>query len=179
MIKLTELLSEIDLKPNKWTYIPRSEISKFKEDIFDLINTAYSPIGGHPNYNSSSDVGKKAADYKLIDINGDAEPDAVLVSKKKPSGHKSVGIGHDGTSVAKRKVIGAEIELLKVKGHYVEASGKIADIFHSAGVTIVTDEDVVRSVLKGKTIKWNGDGTYDRKIGGSVHTKVLMGRPIA
>ena len=25
-------------------------------------------------------------------------------------------------------------------------------------------------------IKWNGDGSYDRKIGGAIHTKMMFGK---
>ena len=28
-----------------------------------------------------------------------------------------------------------------------------------------------------KDIKWNGDGSYDRKIGGTIHTKMMFGKP--
>ena len=48
---------------------------------------------------------------------------------------------------------------------------------YTCGVPVVDDEDTVRSVLKGKEIEWNGDGTYDREIGGQKHTKVMMGKP--
>jgi hypothetical protein len=56
MIKLMDLLNEINIPKNKWTTIPSSELKDYDEEIFKLISTAYAPIGGHPNYKSPSDV---------------------------------------------------------------------------------------------------------------------------
>jgi hypothetical protein len=69
------------------------------------------------------------------------------------------------------------VDKLKKGGYYVEVSGKMRDIFMAKGLVPVTDEDVVRRALKGKELKWNGDGSYDRKIGGAMHTKMMFGKP--
>jgi hypothetical protein len=45
------------------------------------------------------------------------------------------------------------------------------------GLEPVTDEKTVRKALPGKDIKWNGDGSYDRKIAGTIHTKMMFGKP--
>ena len=66
---------------------------------------------------------------------------------------------------------------MKLKGHYIEVSGKIYDILKAKGVPVVDDEETVRGALKGKEIKWHGDGSYDRIIGGEKHRKVMMGKP--
>ena len=42
---------------------------------------------------------------------------------------------------------------------------------------IVRDEEVIRKVLKGKDVEINDDGSYQRKIGDKVYTKILMGKP--
>jgi len=176
MIKLTNLISELEIKKNTWTPIPSSELADFKKEIYNLINTAYKPIGGHPNYSSKSDV-KPPEEFEVYDIDYDDDVDVVLVSKDRPAGKKSVAIGHDGSPKAKSIAINKQVKVLKSRGHYVEASGKVKDILKSKGVAIVNDEAVVRKTLKGKNIKWHGDGTYDRKIGGSVRRKTLMGKP--
>jgi hypothetical protein len=71
-----------------------------------------------------------------------------------------------------------KIDKLKKPGFYIEVSGRIKDIFIEAGVPVVTDEDTIRKVLKGKEFTMNDDGTYDRKIAGTSHTKTLMGTPL-
>ena len=169
----------MSLVKDKWIPIPSSELKDYEEEIFNLISTAYAPIGGHPNYTSPGNVtgSEGDADYEVIDLDSDPEIDALTVSKKKSSGTKFVATGHDGTKPAKSQVVNHKVGLLKQPGYYIEVSGKMQDILLAKGVKPVTDEETVRKVLVGKDIKWNGDGTYDREIGGHMHTKMLMGKP--
>ena len=51
------------------------------------------------------------------------------------------------------------------------------EILVAKGVPMVTDEETIRKVLKGKDIKMNDDGTYQRHLGGELHTKTMMGTP--
>ena len=178
MIKLVKLLNELDIKPNKWTLIPSSELKQFSPGIFKLISHAYAPIGGHPNYKGGGNVhgSEGDADYEVIDLDNDGEINAVSVSKRKAGGTKFVATGHDGTKIAKSSVINHKADLLKKSGYFVEVSGKLEDIFKAKGVSVVTDEQVVRKILK-KDIEWIGDGYYRRNIGGQMHTKILMGKP--
>lgn len=168
------------LDKNVWLDLNNDEQQEFADDIFDLINNAYAPIGGHPNYKSPDSVVGSEGDaiYSVIDLDDDPDIDAVAVDKERAGGLKSVAMGHDGSSDAKRAAINIQAIMLKKPGHYIEVSGKLIDIFKAKGVPVVTDEDLIRRVLKGKEIKMNNDGTYSRKIGGDLHTKTLMGNPL-
>ena len=181
MIKLRDLLSEkenyFDIPKNKWTPIMRSELSRFKEIIYYLISTAYAPIGGHANVKDKEDLPDEGDFFDVIDVDGDDEIDAVTVAKHKSSGKKFVAIGHDGSSAGKSSAVNHQVDKLKGSGYYVEVSGKMRDIFLGKGLEPVTDEAAVRKALKGKDIKWNGDGSYDRKIAGAIHTKMMFGKP--
>jgi hypothetical protein len=79
------LFEEPDFDKNKWIYLTQDEKEEFAEELFDLIDNAYAPIGGHPNYKSPADVmgAESDADYMVIDLDDDPEFDAVKVSKKK------------------------------------------------------------------------------------------------
>tara|TARA_R110001632_G_scaffold60622_3_gene146888 strand:+ start:1455 stop:2000 length:546 start_codon:yes stop_codon:yes gene_type:complete len=179
MIKLIDLLNEIDIPKNKWTTIPSSELKDYDDEIFNLISTAYAPIGGHPNYKSPDTItGREAdAEYEVIDLDDDPEIDAISVTKSKPSGRKFTATGHDNSRPAKSKVVNHKADLLKSNGYFIEVSGKLVDILLAKGVKPVDDEDVVRKVLKGKDIEWLGNGQYKREIGGKLFTKILMGKP--
>ena len=99
------------------------------------------------------------------------------MSLKKKQGKKFVATGHDGSSIAKSKIVNRKAQLLKQPGYYVEVSGKIEDILKAKGVEPVTDEEMVRKVLGGKEIEWLGNGRYKRSIGGKEFEKILMGKP--
>ena len=175
MIKLVNLLNEIIPPKNTWFPLYPEEIKDIEDDILDLIQNAYAPIGGHPNYKSVSDLA--GSDYEVIDIDDDPEIDAVTVTKKRAGGTKHVGMGHDGTSLGKRAAIGQTIRDLSRRGVYIEASGKIADILKKANVIQVTDEETIRKALKGKEIEMYDDGSYDRVLGGKKYRKTMFGKP--
>ena len=175
MIKLIDLLNEIDIPKNSWKPISSSELKDVEDDILDLIQNAYGPIGGHPNYKSVGDLA--GSDYEVIDLDDDPEIDAVTVTKKRSGGTKYVGLGHDGSSQGKRGSIGRTIDKLENPGTYIEVSGKMADILSKANVTQVTDEDTIRKALKGKEIKVYDDGSYDRVLGGKKYKKLMFGKP--
>ena len=118
-MKLTDIIKEMALSKGQWQPIPSSELKDFEDEIFDLISTAYAPIGGHPNYKSSSDVtgAESDAEYEVIDLDDDPDIDAVSVAKSKPAGKKFSATGNDGSSKAKSKVVNHKAELLKKPGY--------------------------------------------------------------
>ena len=175
MIKLIDLLNEIDIPKNKWVTIPASELKDYSEEIFKLIDNAYAQIGGHPNYKSVGDL--VGSEYQVIDLDSDPELDAVTVTKQRPGGTKHVGIGHDNSSPAKRATITRTIDKLDEPGNYIEASGAIEGILRKAGVVQVTDEKTIRKALKGKEIEMHSDGSYDRILGGKKYKKTMFGIP--
>lgn len=177
-MKLNKILENINLPKDKWIGLSNKEVIQLKKDIYDLVSNAYKPIGGHPNLKTPSDVVGNLGDlFTVIDLDSDPDIDAVVVGKKKSAGTKFTAIGHDGSNAAKSSAVGHNVSNLKKRGYYIEVSGKMFDILKAKGVPIVDDEEIVRKVLKGKKIDWNGDGTYSRLIGGKKHTKILMGKP--
>ena len=173
------LLEDAGFEKNQWANLTKDEQDEFADEIFNLINTAYSDIGGNPNYKSSSDVIGDEADatYMVIDLDDDPDFDAVKVSKSKAAGNKSVAMGHDGSKPAKSAAVNITAIMLKEPGHFIEVSGKLKDILISKGVPVITDEETIRKALKGKEITMNDDGTYSRAIDGKIFTKTLMGNP--
>jgi hypothetical protein len=169
-----------DLPKGKWVNLDDVEQSEYAENIFDLIKTAYASIGGHSNYQSSTDVvgSEGDADYEVINLDDNPDIEAVSVSKSKQSGDKFVATGHDGSKIAKSAVVNHKADELKKSGHFIEVSGRIKDILLGKGVPMVTDEETIRRALKGKEIEMNDDGSYQRKIAGKAYTKVLLGKPL-
>ena len=176
MIKLVDILKEIVPPKNTWFPLSKGEIKDVEEEILDLIQNAYAPIGGHPNYKSVSDLA--GSDYEIIDLDDDPELDAVSVTKKRAGGTKHVGIGHDGTSPGKRGAISRTIDKLDEPSNYIEASGAIENILRKANVIQVTDEETIRKALKGKEIEMYDDGSYDRVLGGKKYIKTMWGKTI-
>jgi hypothetical protein len=123
MIKLVDLLLE---KYPKGKYIPLEgeELAQAKQDLYDLIQNAYSSIGGHLKINSPDDILDPSTNYwRAADIDEDPELDVVYFGKVTPHGTKHTGIGHDGVRSNIKNLLIRKSKELGEPGNYVELSG--------------------------------------------------------
>jgi len=178
---ITEANRGLSTAKDRWETIGISDVKKnrnVQQDIFDIINAAYGPIGGHPDFPNADSVPADNNITDVIDTDAPDDVDAVVLSKTTPFGKKLTTLGSDGGAEAKREVLKKAVEILNTQGSYVEASGKLLDILVARGAPIVDDEQTVRTVLRGKEIQWHGrGGAYSRKIGGKTHEKKMLGNP--
>jgi hypothetical protein len=179
----------LGLKRGKWEEINPKVHRELQDEFFELINIAYSAIGGHSKINKPSDVfaDKDWNFWKIIDVVDDPAADIVVFGKKNRYGIKYAGVGHDGSREAKREYLDARGKDLKLKGYYGEVSLKFAEILLKKYnvPTVDNKEDVER--VTGKSIEWHGEhptdksmpgkGWYTRTIGGHSHIKIMVGRP--
>jgi len=156
-------------------------------ELHDLVDTAYSKIGGHAKLKQPSDLPGKYDEWSAVELDGDPEPDALRVNSSKGAGSKFVAAGHDGTRVAIDAYIKRTADLLKEDGYYGELSKALAHIMikrHNVPYT-ASQHDVQR--VLGKKVKWLGqhpegkypsyNGWYLREIAGTEELKILVGRP--
>lgn len=173
-------------KRNKTIKFDASKYPELEDEFFDLISIAYAEIGGHAKIKSPKDVFSDP-DWNYwegIDIHGDNNFDMIMFGQKTRYGIKYSGVGHDGSSPAKRAYINARGKELQKLGYYIEVSGKIAQILlEKYDVPVVTDVKIIEKVL-GKKVDWigtkdgmPGNGWYSRVLGGHPHDKILLGRP--
>ena len=185
MISLIELLLE-DFPKGKYIPLDGEEKEKAQQDLFDLIDNAYSSIGGHVKFKQPSDIMDPKVQYwRAADLDDDPELDVVYFGKVTPSGVKHTGIGHDGERSNIKNLLIRKSAELKSPGNYVEISGAAFDSFVSkGGVTPIEDEEKVRAILNKKDLEWHGkhpqgkkpgNGWYTRTIGGMKLTKTLAG----
>ncbi len=189
---------DFDPPKNQWVDISPSDIKAaqhpinvdLSDELYDLIQIAYAPIGGNIDFRNSGDLPGNHDQWGAIDLDDDPEPDALRVSKTKPAGSKMTVAGHDGSKAGKDAYISRTAELLSQSGYYAEMSKKIADIMIKYyDIPAVTDPEKVQQVLgPNKSIKWLGphpegkhpgiDGWYTRDIGTSKDIlKIMLGNP--
>ena len=186
MIKLVDLLFE-EYPKGKYVPLDDKEKEQAKEDLFDLIQTAYAPIGGHVKFKSPDDIFDPELQYwRAADIDDDPELDVVYFGKKTPFGVKHTGIGHDGEKANIKNLLIRKSKELSNPGNYVEVSGDAYRVFvDRGGVPVIDDEEKVRAILGPKkelewhgehpTGKYPGNGWYTRTIGGKKITKTMAG----
>jgi hypothetical protein len=158
-----------------------------QKELFDLIQTAYKPIGGHLKIKKPSDIKKEIFFANAIDVDKDPEADAVVFGKIRAGRQKLTGMGHDGSSAGKQQAMKKWGEQLKAGKAFAEVSGAIAHItLNKLGANSIGGEEVVKKMLPGKSIEWVGkhpsgkfpgnDNWYRRKIGGKSELKIMVGK---
>ncbi len=162
---------------------PKADI--LEPAIFDMIDASYGPIGGHARISAPSNVGNEYPEWVVADIDDDPDPDVAVVGQQSPAGGHKVGAsGTDGSAKAKA-YMNAMRKRLMSSGWWGEVSGAPAHIaINKLGIKPVTDQKTVERLL-GKKVVWHGkhpegkfpgiDGWYTRNIGGTDHTKIIVG----
>lgn len=179
-------------KHGEWAELSHEDLQdhpEIYEELFDIIDSSYSYIGGHANYSSAKAIANdnEVTVFALIDLDDDPEVDAARLSKLTNFGLKAVASATDGSQPAKAALkdrIGFE---LTSDGYYAEVSDAAAAVALKRGAPVVSSERAVRTVLGGKKIEWHGEhpmgefpgtyGWYTRSIGGTPHTKIMVGLP--
>ena len=186
--------ADVSKGKGQWTDIDKSDLQgqeniDLSYELYDLIATAYAPIGGHFDFQSPEDIPGDEDEWLAVDVDGDDTPDALKFAKNKPAGKKMSGGGHDGTTAGKNAYIQKTAETLNSGGYYAEMSKGIAHLMIKYyKVPHVADEEKVKRVLgPSKKIEWLGqhpegrypdyNGWYIREISGQRELKIMLGNP--
>jgi hypothetical protein len=160
---------------NVYANIQRRELQNYEDELFNLIQTAYSQKGGNLEIKKPSDIPNSDLTYWVAaDKDSDPEADILIAGKKKNHGTKITVIGQDGTSEARREAVKKIIELMKTRGFYAEMDLDLAD---KMGLKLIDNEDKIREIIQKPDIKFIGKGLYIRDIAGQKKEKVLVGLP--
>jgi hypothetical protein len=187
--------ADLHPRPGEWKHIPVNQLRRSQKEppinidteLFDLLAASYSYVGGHIDFKKPSDIPANHTIWYAVDVDGDKTPDATLIGKASSYGTKWTGLATNGTPAAKSAYLSMFIQELRTQGNYCEVSGAIAHVLLTRyNLPYVANQAEVEQVL-GKKVKWLGEhpekkyigyhGFYERDLGGSVHMKILMGRP--
>jgi len=175
-------------KGEEWdTSTSDEDALEVEEDVYSMIDNSYKPIGGHPKFTSSKSVRGAYPRETLVDLDGDPQPDAVIMYSPRGVGTKYAVLASDGSRPGAMKALEMFANGLK-SGGWAEVSGAPAHVLiNKMGMKPVTDQETVQKLLAGKDIQWVGksttgkfvgtDGWYIRKIGGNEHHKIIVGTP--
>lgn len=162
---------------DKFVELGTKDIRDFADNIYDLIATAYRDKGGHFEFQSGQDVINSDLNYWIaVDIDQDPDADITIGGKRTNYGTKLTVMGQDGERLSKKSAITKLVNMMKTRGFYTEMD---EDLANKLGLSIITDEDIIRKVMSGKELKFTGNGRFTRSIStvGKVKEKVLVGIP--
>ena len=189
---------ELTLPKNQWELLasgdPRREAAK--EQLFDLVQQTYEPIGGHFKISSPGSLDRYT--YWIVkDIDEDPDIDVAIFGKPDVGGHKLGAAANDGSAAAsseyknKSAELRAGGEVAGVGNWWGEVSGKPAYAMISRGAMAVEDEGKVAELLAGDDFVFHGEhpdpnapavfksvkGWYTKKFGDKSSTKIILGNP--
>lgn len=177
MIKLKKILREAfadQFRKNQYVSLKSKDVEEYSNEIVDLISIAYKDKGGNLEFKTADDLKNSDLTYWIAkDFDEDPDIDVVFGGKTTKYGTKVTVMGQDGERASRKESILQMINLMKTKGFYAEIDLDLAEKF---GLEIIKDKNLIQQILN-KEIKYHSDGTYDRKIQGEYHTKVLVGIP--
>jgi len=149
------------------------------DDIYDMIEKAYAPIGGS-TFKSPQDLIDSSGMWKID--RKDGKITAIAIYKNSPIGRKIVAIATDNSPRSKKKLIEILTADLMIRDGYVEVSGPLEKfLFRNipglSDFVVGNKEEIERILGKGKTVEMSEDGLhYTRHIGGlgKPHEKIML-----
>jgi hypothetical protein len=152
----------------------KQEMQKYIDEIWDILQRSYRPIGGFLTASSKEDLINKAGMIKAVRKDGRL----VAVKVYKDSrGRKSIAAGTDGSQEGKEWLKKMFQEDVKFSRAWGEFSGAAEHLMLKYGGVPIPNE-LAGEILGKKILKLSSDGFhYTREINGEPHEKILIGTP--
>jgi hypothetical protein len=172
-----------ELVKNRWQLLVSDpDKHQWSDNLIDLVNNAYSATSLGSFVQNASQVA--ASDWVALDW--DPQPDldcTVFYRKARPnetwSGYKIQGIGHDGKTESKQKVIARVKALLSKPGVWIESSDAMARTLGKLGLKPVTDEQTLLQLFPGSNLQMlDNNGNYERVAGSTKIREQVYGNPV-
>lgn len=190
--------SEASVPKNTWELLQTGDARReeVKNQLFDLVQQTYEPIGGHFKIGSAGSLDRYT--YWIVkDIDDDPEIDVAILGKPDIAGQKLGAAANDGSAAAaaEYKSKSAELraggEVAGVGNWWGEVSGKPAYAMLRRGAMAVEDEAKVAQLLAGDDFIFHGEhpdpnapdvfksvrGWYTKSFGDKSSTKIILGNP--
>ena len=167
-----------------------------KNQLFDLVQQTYEPIGGHFKITSPNSLDRYVY-WVVKDLDEDPDVDVAIMGKPDIAGQKMGAAANDGTPAASSEYKNKSAELRAggsiggVGNWWGEVSGKPAYAMLKRGARAVEDESKVAELLAGDDYIFHGEhpdpnapplfkaarGWYTKRFGDKSSTKIILGNP--
>lgn len=164
---------------NEWVDLSKEDRIKLKKEIWEIVDIAYKPIGGHVRIVNPESIVNDPDLRFWTATNVDNEPYTDVVIFSRPlNGYKISGWGHDGSKISRKELIKKLISLLKTKDFWIEVSGRPAEVLINSGC-VYCELDIVEKIFPKSIINWIGNGIYTRTLenGEITEEEYLIGNP--
>lgn len=151
----------------------KNEISKYIDDIWDIMQESYKYLeGGFATASSKEDLIAKTSMAKLVRKNNKI---VAVKLYKDQHGKKSIASGSDGTKEGKIAIMQMFKDDVKTNRSWAEVSGKAESVYLKLGAQPIPNI-FVEKILGKKLESLDPDGYhYEREINGKIFKKILIG----
>lgn len=154
----------------------KEDMKKYAKQVWDMLNKAYEYCGGMAGMDSVEDLINDTSMWKMVRRGGSIT--CVCCYSDKRGGRKCCYLASDGTEggVNDLKKILQEDSLLPDRKAWGEYSGKAVSTMFNQGAMPIRAE-IAKEIMSDKEFdEIMPDGYYyRRRIGGELHTKMMMG----
>ncbi|NDC22757.1 MAG: hypothetical protein EBZ49_01320 [Proteobacteria bacterium] len=176
-MKLTRILEHI-LVERFVNAISDQDKLKYVDQVWDMMQKAYAPIGGFKSVNSKEELIKDTSIWKMVRKDGKIIAAKLYADKR---GRKSIAgaaeVGEDGkaTEEGKKALLSIMIEDIKLNRSWAEVSGKVEHLMLKHGSVPIPNK-YAAEILGKEILELNPDGYhYTRMIAGKPYEKVIVG----
>ena len=150
----------------------KEDIQKYIDDIWDIMQLTYAPIGGFKTANSPQELLNKIYLAKLVRKNGKIVAAALYSDKY---GRKAIAGGSDGSEVGRNAIKQIFREDAQLKRSWGEFSGRPEELLLKYGGVPIPN-DAVEDILGKEILSKDKDGFhYTRLINGEPLRKIMIG----
>lgn len=150
----------------------KSDIEKYIDDIWDIMQLTYKPLGGFLTANSKEELVNKVDFAKVIRKNNKIVAAALYKDKY---GRKAIAKGFDGTEIGKdavKMIYKEDVEQNRSWGEFSGGAEKL--MLKNGGIPL--PNTLAKDILQKPIISLNPDGFhYTREINGEPHEKIIIG----
>ena len=168
--------SDLYRPKNHWIRLYKSKrYDDLLANLYVLSDTAYGPLGGHPDFKDEDRIWKMS--WRPMSKDVDVSEQIVIIGHETPVGFKVRAIGHDGLKAGRRELVKKLSMLLNHAGYWMETSSTMADKMYEMGAPYLEQRSDVLDIYED--IEWVRDrGWYYRERRGEMRKQVIFGRPV-
>jgi hypothetical protein len=150
----------------------KEDIQPYIQDIWNIMQRTYEPIGGFKTANSPEELLSKISLAKLVRKNNKIIAAALYKDKY---GRKAIAAGSDGSEEGIKMIKQIKFEDIKMNRSWGEFSGKLESLLLKYGGVPIPN-DMVEDILGKEILSKDEDGYhYTRLINGEPIRKVMIG----
>ena len=167
-----------EYQKGEWLHLTADLKLFFADQLISIVGRTYSRTRFGSFIRTRDDV---MASNWLVYVIGNKVESCIFYRHERTdelwTGSKIQGIGHDGSSFSKTRVLTQLKQIVQTDGFWIETGGALRVRLLKDGVKAINDQTLLRTLFKDPNLQMLNDHTYQRAIGDNWINESSFGRP--